>query len=343
MNLEIKEWWHNRPEEYFWLEVTGRKDLGANLKAPQTNESGDEEFWGYSLLKHVRKNDVVFHYDRGEQAIVSRSIATSDFWEDVLVWGARGSSARNLGIKPHTRPGWYVGLENYSRLEKTVTLGDIRKRYTEIVQLKKQLQSSVYDTLYFPFELGEKRPIRPMQGYLFKLPSFFVELFSDSLGDVTAVKQNQPNKADEQIGASYRFADEETSVGERDPFSVDPALVERGLRSHASTQNALASYLISKGVVPRSPKSDEPNFDLGWNRQGIIWVAEVKSLTKTNEEKQLRLGLGQLLRYRQILRGRGPVQAVLVTERQPTDQTWINLCQDLEIILVHPGNWHDFF
>jgi hypothetical protein len=89
MKLEIREWWHNRPEEYFWLEVTGRKDLGANLKAPQTNESGDEEFWGYSLLKHIRKNDVVFHYDRGEQGILSRSIATSDFGK-MCLFGERG-------------------------------------------------------------------------------------------------------------------------------------------------------------------------------------------------------------------------------------------------------------
>jgi hypothetical protein len=222
-------------------------------------------------------------------------------------------------------------------------LSDIRKRYLEIVQLKKQLQSSARETLYFPFELSEKRPIRPMQGYLFKLPSFFVELFSDSLGDVAVKKQKQVNKIDEQIGALYRYADEETSVGERDPFSVDPALVERALRSHASTQNALANYLIGKGIAPRSPKSDEPNFDLGWSQQDVIWVAEVKSLTQTNEEKQLRLGLGQLLRYRQVLRRRGLVQAVLVTERQPTDQTWINLCEDLGIILVNPRNWHEFF
>lgn len=39
---QIHVWWEQYPEERYWLEVTGRKDLGANLKTPQTNEKGSE-------------------------------------------------------------------------------------------------------------------------------------------------------------------------------------------------------------------------------------------------------------------------------------------------------------
>ena len=29
----IHNWWNKKPDEIFWLEVTGRPDIGANLKA----------------------------------------------------------------------------------------------------------------------------------------------------------------------------------------------------------------------------------------------------------------------------------------------------------------------
>ena len=50
-------------------------------------------------------------------------------------------------------------------------------------------------------------------------------------------------------------------------------------------------------------------------------MAEIKSITADNEEEQLRLGLGQVLRYRQRLLALGHecVVAVLVPERQPHD------------------------
>jgi len=73
----IHTWWEKKPDEIFWLEVTGRSDIGVNLKAPQANEHG-ADFWSYSLLKYVHQGDVIFHYNRTRQAIVARSIATSE-------------------------------------------------------------------------------------------------------------------------------------------------------------------------------------------------------------------------------------------------------------------------
>jgi DDE superfamily endonuclease len=79
-----------------------------------------------------------------------------------------------------------------------------------------------------------------------------------------------------------------------------------------------------------------PNFDLAWQKNGTVFVAEVKSITVENEEQQLRLGLGQVLRYRQRLAALGydPVVAVLVPERQPCDPSWRELCQDLGVVLL---------
>jgi hypothetical protein len=317
--------------------VTARNDLGANLNAPQTDERG-AEFWSYSLLNFVGPGDVVFHYYRPQQAIVARSIPTGDLWEDEVVWAARGLSARNAGIQPHRRPGWYVGLKQYVMLDQQVSLESIRDAQTELSALREQLIGLVDWPLYFPFEMGNKRPLRPMQGYLFKLPAFFVEHFPQlrQTGSPISIKE-----LSKEFGREYRFADENTSVGQSDPFSLDPALVERGLRSHATTQNALAEYLKERGHQPRSPGPDEPNFDLAWICDSWTWVAEVKSVTEANEETQLRLGLGQLLRYQQAFHSRGNVRAVLVIERPPTDLCWETLCEELDILLIWPENWRE--
>ena len=98
-------------------------------------------------------------------------------------------------------------------------------------------------------------------------------------------------------------------VEERDRFRVDPALVERGLAGHAETRNALAEA-SPKPNRARSPRPEDPNFDLAWRRDDAIFVAEIKSIARRNEERQLRLGLGHVLRYRSLIRmpprGRAP-------------------------------------
>ena len=65
-------WWVSQPEERYWLEITDREDLGVNLKAPQTNEDG-QEYWSYSLIRAISPGDIVFHYHKSDQAIVAVS------------------------------------------------------------------------------------------------------------------------------------------------------------------------------------------------------------------------------------------------------------------------------
>ena len=337
---ERERWWTGaRHSEVFWLEITNRTDLGANLKAPQNNERGDE-FWSYSFLREVEAGDVVFHYDAVAHRIVASSVVSGDFWEDSIVWAARGISAQKVGLQPYIRSGWYVGLENYSKLDPPVTIGEIRERATEIRDELAKLNAAHTGALYFPFEDGSRRPIRPLQGYLFKLPKFFVEMFS--LTRLEGISQPTLD-GESQVGSSYRRADEAASVAKRDPFSVDPALVERASRAHASTQNALAHYIIELGLTPSSPNADEPNYDLAWRTTEDLYVAEVKSLSSSNEEKQLRLGLGQVLRYRDKLSRQQshPVKAVLMVEREPADSTWLGLCTGVGVLLLWPDRLHD--
>ena len=176
-----------------------------------------------------------------------------------------------------------------------------------------------------------------MPGYLFKLPSAFLSVFGIKAAAAPADEPQSAPSIRQLIGDSYRSADENAAVGQRDPFAVDPALVERGVQGHAKTQNAVAEYLQSILIEPVSPRGNEPNFDVAWRVGDRVFVAEVKSLTVANEEKQLRLGLGQVLRYAQQL-GDGVVP-VLVAERAPKDPTWEQLCARVGVILV----WPDLF
>lgn len=72
-------------------------------------------------------------------------------------------------------------------------------------------------------------------------------------------------------------------------------------------------------------------------------MAEVKSLTRRNEEQQLRLGLGQVPRYRNLLSTpKQQVRAVLALERQPSDSRWMTLCDDHDVRLVWPPAFDGF-
>jgi hypothetical protein len=71
--------------------------------------------------------------------------------------------------------------------------------------------------------------------------------------------------------------------------------VDRGLRGHRRTQNQLAAAVQRFGLAPYKGRS--PDFDLGWWDGEVLCVAEVKSPSDRDEERQLRLAIGQVLRY----------------------------------------------
>jgi hypothetical protein len=148
-----------------------------------------------------------------------------------------------------------------------------------------------------------------------------------------------PRRTDlaDSVGWEYVSVPEDINLSSSDPYSADPAVVERGLVSHRRTQNALAAWARTQGYSPLRPGPGDPLFDLAWRNGSRLFVCEVKSMTMDNEERQLRLGLGQVLRYRHWLEraGRGTV-AVLVPEREPTDPSWRDLCAELNVNLTWP-------
>ena len=112
----------------------------------------------------------------------------------------------------------------------------------------------------------------------------------------------------------------------------------RGLAAHSRTQNYLAGIIRDLSWMPRSPRTSEPQYDLAWIAHDMLFVCEVKSLTSDNEERQLRMATGQIIRYRQQLTAAGhePCFAAICTERQPSDPSWDELCEAEGIILIWP-------
>ena len=147
------------------------------------------------------------------------------------------------------------------------------------------------------------------------------------------------------LATPYRPADEAVASAPRDPFEVDPEAVDRGLIGHAATQNELATWVEAAGLEPLSPGPSDPDFDLAWRVPGACVVAEVKSLTNTNQDGQLRLGLGQVLdyRYQLLSAGHSSVRAVLAVEMEPASPRWLEICVRSGVTLTWPDRFEDLF
>ena len=96
-----------------------------------------------------------------------------------------------------------------------------------------------------------------------------------------------------QVGGAYRQASQ-TAPDEHlpAPAAGDPDASGAGWVEHNTTQNQIARIVAARGWAPRSPRGEEPRYDLAWARGQTIWVAEVKSVTSQNEERQLRTAIG---------------------------------------------------
>lgn len=128
-------------------------------------------------------------------------------------------------------------------------------------------------------------------------------------------------------------------------FEVDPDAIDRGTTAHKDTQDALAETVGNHGLEPLSPRTGDPQFDVAWINDDVAFIAEVKSLTSANEDRQLRLGLGQVLSYVHVLdwpdvQG---TRAVLALERKPSSDYWTTLCAEHDVILTWPETFEDLF
>lgn len=157
----------------------------------------------------------------------------------------------------------------------------------------------------------------------------------DLVGTGTQVRIKREVGDDVFGGLLVPHAGERSRAG--GPLTIDLSGLDAGLKAHQNTLRALIERL---GDVPvRTPGPGAPQFDAGWSRGKNLFVAEVKSLSGTNEAQQIRLGLGQVLDYHHQLKAKSTITPVLVLERQPQDDRWVRLCKRHGVLLVWGPNF----
>jgi hypothetical protein len=86
--VAINDWWCDDPSQVYWMETTGRSDLGSNLLAPQFDDANNPNNPGYVLVTFVKDGDVVLHWDTNTKALVAWSRASGGYWADTIFWAS---------------------------------------------------------------------------------------------------------------------------------------------------------------------------------------------------------------------------------------------------------------
>jgi hypothetical protein len=212
--VAINEWWSDIPEERYWMEITDRESLGANLIAPTLGDD-DRAVWHYSLVSHVQPGDVVFHWwsRTGRTAsIVGFSTVSGDSFPSRIKWATH--TPNNGGQR--TRPAFEAPLTGFIQLENEITLDDLRGEEQALREIHDELKLVVGGSIYFPWAFSDLRPLRPTQAYLVKMPASVVALLTG-----LAIAQKPPAKKKSRKGTK--------GIGGR---QQDPA-VRKAIERHA--------------------------------------------------------------------------------------------------------------
>jgi hypothetical protein len=187
----MAHWWDGAADERYWCEITDRKDIGADLKCPQTNEKG-LEYWSYSLIRDIVAGDIVFHYSTVDRAFVAASVAGAPLESRPIVWVPHGTAGRGSEAAP--RPGWWLPLYGCVRAGAPLTLQQLRNPADEAWLAEWTDRTRALGTPAAPFQ-SYPTGLRAAQGYLTKMPREFVERWP-SLSQVAAALEPTQERLD---------------------------------------------------------------------------------------------------------------------------------------------------
>ena len=118
-------WWDTKSDEKYWVEITDRNDIGADLKCPQTNDKGKLN-WSYSLIRSIWPGDIIFHYSTRRRSFTGASVAGGPIEERPIMWVPHGTSGRSS--KKHSeRSGWWLPLHGYVEADYPLTLSEMQR------------------------------------------------------------------------------------------------------------------------------------------------------------------------------------------------------------------------
>ena len=349
-----KLWWDISGETVSWVEITERPygDIGKNLWV--TNPESTPK----KLISEPRRGSLVFHWYTPRREFVGFSKIDDEV-----------SRPGRYGVSNITGRGgitWRRKLGDFQEFPTGVlTLENIRRHASAVKKIHDSLLREHGRPLHLPFAPAGNpawRELRPRQTYLAVCPSELAKLFFEILEEYKTVNtwyemprignkiersraQRRPRASKKKMEEIYRRANQDMTISWGKDFRLPTKALEHSSRAHARIQNSLGSWLESKKLKPFSPNAGHSaQFDIAWNRRGIMYVCEVKSLNRVNEDQQLRLGLGQVLHYQQLLSQseKIKVRAVLAVEREPSDSnTWLKLAKVHGVKLVWKATFKD--
>lgn len=168
--MAINDWWHDLPEERYWMIAPSRGTVGEALSAPKASE--DRRFeWSHELVGHTQPGDTIFVWDR---TIPKPGIAA---WGRVLGPLGEEQRVRHGEQLPH----WRMPVSDTLRLASPITITALRRIGSDIVSVRDQVEALTDGPVYFPF-IGAPDTLVPAPGYLTKLPRDLVALLSARFG-----------------------------------------------------------------------------------------------------------------------------------------------------------------
>jgi hypothetical protein len=325
----------------YWLEITDRPDIGGELWAPQTHEGSDQAH-AYACMREVRRGDIILHYDTTPaiRSIVAYSRAVEKAHAADVKWKSHVTATRNASRTPRRRRGWSLAITGTVVLSSPLSLRAIRRHEGAVKRILDTFAKSSRDARHMPF-VFRSDDMRTQEQYLTRFPPALLRLFPE-LRQITrsvARPPGLPPVRSRTFGRRYVPVDVHEPIVERKVPKVDLEKLDRGLKSHKVTQELLRRYVrYELRHHPKSPLPEEPQYDLGWKHRGVHYIAEVKSLTYENEDRQLRIGLGQVLGYWfKVSRTGRKTRAVLMLERAPSDPLFVAFCALVGVVVVWPG------
>ena len=276
-------WWEREPGENVWMEITGRDDIGTDLKAPSTARGGVATA-SYALLPMVQPGDIVVHYDSRQEAIVGVSVASSVAEPAPIYWVARGSYARRAGEQPRWLPGLRGALDQYRQLQPPVTLAEIRQHKDALLALRQRIQARASGRpIYFPW-IPYQDTLRTFQSYLVKVPREAISLLSELRTMVDQMEAQPPDFAltspTEQAEAAMEDAAGKVArPGRGQGFQLDQ---EAKVAVEALAMNRATEFYRKAWDV--EDVHGRKSYDLICRRGGEVKHVEVKGTTTDGAE-----------------------------------------------------------
>ena len=286
--MAVNEWWAEQRHQRYWLEITDREDLGADLHAPQVDGSGRPN-WTYDLVRYVRPGDVVLHWHKnlvGFPALIGYSVVAGPLAEDTIVWQAHGTYGRERAAASPT-PSWRMPIRGYTALVAPVGQDVLRDAEPLLRDVHANLARDNAGALYFPFVFSDKRPVRTAQGYMVKFPAELLTV----LPGLDAVPTGQPSRPGDRVGATERptrSGSSQTKRSARGAGYVADAVLRRALERHAVAL-ATAFYQHEGWTVVDVGTKKSWDLELTHQRTGAMRHVEVKGSTLDATDVELTI------------------------------------------------------